>query len=136
MDAYIANAEPVKAVDYIKRIMSERGTTTSAPSSLESRPSSTPSDARPASSSADQSSVDSVALDLLLAKTYNGWNGHDKDAIAVYEALIKRVPADFRGYLAKGLFLKDHGQKADAERMFIQGEGPVTPLNPLNPLTL
>jgi Flp pilus assembly protein TadD len=110
VDAYIANAEPAKAVDYIKKIMNARdaGATTDPSSNADAK--------------ADLISVDSVALDLLLAKTYNGWNGHDNDAIAVYDALVKKNPTDFRGYLAKGLFLKDHGQKAEAERMFIQAQ--------------
>ncbi|KAG1679666.1 hypothetical protein FOA52_006183 [Chlamydomonas sp. UWO 241] len=64
--------------------------------------------------------VDSVSLDLLLGKVYSSWRGHDNDTIATYDELIKRVPSDFRGYLAKGLFLKEQGRKADAERMFLQ----------------
>jgi hypothetical protein len=32
----------------------------------------------------------------------------------------QEFPDDYRGYLAKGMFLKDKGRKADAERMFMQ----------------
>ena len=89
VDAYIANAEPAKAVEYVKRVMSEREATTSA--SSEKSGSEKESTATP-----EPSTVDYVALDLLLAKTYNGWNGHDNDAITVYDALIKKAPTDFR----------------------------------------
>ena len=37
-----------------------------------------------------------------------------------YDALITRFPEDFRGYLAKGVWLRDKGRRADAERMFLQ----------------
>ena len=37
-----------------------------------------------------------------------------------YDDLIKCFPEDFRGYLAKGVYLWDKGQRSDAERMFLQ----------------
>jgi hypothetical protein len=37
-----------------------------------------------------------------------------------YDALVARFPEDFRGYLAKGVYLRDKGRRADAERMFLQ----------------
>jgi hypothetical protein len=40
-----------------------------------------------------------------------------------YDALIGRFPEDFRGYLAKGVYLRDKGRRADAERMFLQVGG-------------
>ncbi len=40
-----------------------------------------------------------------------------------YDNLIARFPEDFRGYLAKGVFLRDKGRRADAERMFLQVRG-------------
>jgi Flp pilus assembly protein TadD len=55
-------------------------------------------------------------------KTYAAWRGHDQDALSTYDALIKAVPEDFRGYLAKGVFLKERGRKGDAERMFLQAK--------------
>lgn len=50
----------------------------------------------------------STAFDyrLLLGKVYTQWKGHNQEAEAVYDALIKDYPDDFRGYLAKGLLLK------------------------------
>lgn len=59
-------------------------------------------------------------MQLLLGKAYAGWRGHDADALAAYDALIKAAPGDFRGYLAKGVFLKERGRRSDAERMFLQ----------------
>lgn len=59
-------------------------------------------------------------MDLLLGKVYAAWRGHDNDALAVYERAVREGPEDFRAYLAKGLYLKERGRKADAERMFLQ----------------
>jgi len=36
--------------------------------------------------------------------------------------LINEHPEDFRGYLAKGIILKENGKSGDAERMFIQAK--------------
>ncbi|XP_038985920.1 uncharacterized protein LOC103705755 isoform X3 [Phoenix dactylifera] len=58
-------------------------------------------------------------VDLLLGKAYSDW-GHISDAVAVYDQLISEHPNDFRGYLAKGIILKENGKVGDAERMFIQ----------------
>ncbi|CAG7903285.1 unnamed protein product [Brassica rapa] len=58
-------------------------------------------------------------VELLLGKAYSDW-GHISDAIAVYDRLITDHPEDFRGYLAKGILLKENGSRGDAERMFIQ----------------
>ncbi|XVF23312.1 hypothetical protein REPUB_Repub13aG0026400 [Reevesia pubescens] len=63
--------------------------------------------------------VDPVQVDLLLGKAYSDW-GHVSDAVAVYDQLISSHPNDFRGYLAKGIILKENGNVGDAERMFIQ----------------
>ncbi|XVE91129.1 hypothetical protein DITRI_Ditri20bG0130000 [Diplodiscus trichospermus] len=63
--------------------------------------------------------VDPVQVDLLLGKAYSDW-GHVRDAVAVYDQLISSHPNDFRGYLAKGIILKENGNVGDAERMFIQ----------------
>ncbi|KAG2433688.1 hypothetical protein HXX76_008058 [Chlamydomonas incerta] len=64
--------------------------------------------------------LDPVGLELLTAKSFAAWRGHEQDALATYEELIKAFPEDYRGYLAKGVFLKERGRKADAERMFLQ----------------
>lgn len=45
-----------------------------------------------------------VQVELLLGKAYSDW-GHISDAIAVYDRLITDHPEDFRGYLAKVIFL-------------------------------
>ncbi|KAF8007644.1 hypothetical protein BT93_K1595 [Corymbia citriodora subsp. variegata] len=63
--------------------------------------------------------VDPIQVDLLLGKAYSDW-GHVSDAVSVYNGLISSHPNDFRGYLAKGIILKENGRAGDAERMFIQ----------------
>ncbi|KAF5829078.1 hypothetical protein DUNSADRAFT_16611 [Dunaliella salina] len=94
--------------------------------SLSSETAASTSDAATSSSSSSSSSrrpirpLEPVSVELLLAKTYSAWRGHDTDALATYDDLIKRFPEDFRGYLAKGVFLRDKGRRADAERMFLQ----------------
>ncbi|KAG0590902.1 hypothetical protein KC19_1G134000 [Ceratodon purpureus] len=64
--------------------------------------------------------VDPVQVEMLLGKAYSTWEGHTGDAIAVYDNIIASFPNDFRGYLAKGILLKDQGKASDAERLFIQ----------------
>lgn len=83
-----------------------RSSTTAASTTFSTRSSATP--------------IDTTGVDLLLGKVYAAWRGHDNDALAVYERAIETSPEDFRPYLAKGLFLKERGRKADAERMFLQ----------------
>ncbi|XP_058102511.1 uncharacterized protein LOC131246419 isoform X3 [Magnolia sinica] len=63
--------------------------------------------------------IDPIQVELLLAKAYSDW-GHVSDAVSVYDRLISMYPDDFRGYLAKGIILKENGKVGDAERMFIQ----------------
>lgn len=67
----------------------------------------------------DSQDVDPIQVELLLGKAYSDW-GHISDAISVYDQLISSYPSDFRGYLAKGIILKENGNVGDAERMFIQ----------------
>lgn len=55
-------------------------------------------------------------------KAYAGWRGHDQDALAAYDTLTGAFPTDFRGYLAKAVFLKERGRQGDAERMFLQAK--------------
>nr|XP_009414684.1 PREDICTED: uncharacterized protein LOC103995732 isoform X3 [Musa acuminata subsp. malaccensis] len=63
--------------------------------------------------------ADPIQVDLLLGKAYSDW-GRVSDAVVVYDQLISKHPDDFRGYLAKGIILKENGSVGDAERMFIQ----------------
>ncbi|KAJ4719057.1 Tetratricopeptide repeat (TPR)-like superfamily protein [Melia azedarach] len=63
--------------------------------------------------------VDTIQVELLLGKAYSD-GGRVSDAVAVYDRLISSYPNDFRGYLAKGILLKENGKFGDAERMFIQ----------------
>ncbi|BBN00875.1 hypothetical protein MPTK1_2g02840 [Marchantia polymorpha subsp. ruderalis] len=63
--------------------------------------------------------IDPIQVELLLGRSYAAW-GKPGDAVSVYDELITRYPDDFRGYLAKGVLLKDQGKTADSERMFIQ----------------
>ncbi|RLM87768.1 uncharacterized protein C2845_PM04G07920 [Panicum miliaceum] len=65
--------------------------------------------------------IDPIQVDLLLGKAYSDW-GHISDAVSVYDKLINEHPEDFRGYLAKGIILKENGKPGDAERMFIQAK--------------
>lgn len=67
----------------------------------------------------EKSQIDPIQVDLLLGKAYSDW-GHVGDAVSVYDQLISSYPNDFRGYLAKGIILKENGNVGDAERMFIQ----------------
>ncbi|KAL9157340.1 hypothetical protein ABFS82_09G135800 [Erythranthe guttata] len=69
--------------------------------------------------SSTRSDVDPIQVELLLGKAYSDW-GHISDAVSVYDGLISNHPDDFRGYLAKGIILKENGSVGDAERMFIQ----------------
>ncbi|KAL5072265.1 hypothetical protein RYX36_011249 [Vicia faba] len=71
------------------------------------------------SSPNDSQKLDPIQVELLLGKAYSDW-GHVGDAIAVYDQLISTHPDDFRGYLAKGIILKENKNIGDAERMFIQ----------------
>ncbi|XP_050103018.1 uncharacterized protein LOC126582837 isoform X2 [Malus sylvestris] len=65
------------------------------------------------------SQVDPIQVELLLGKAYSDW-GHISDAVSVYDRLISSHPNDFRGYLAKGIILRENGKAGEAERMFIQ----------------
>ncbi|KAL5823747.1 hypothetical protein ACOSQ4_021647 [Xanthoceras sorbifolium] len=67
----------------------------------------------------EQQKVDPVQVELLLGKAYSD-GGRVSDAVAVYDRIISSYPNDFRGYLAKGIILKENGKVGDAERMFIQ----------------
>ncbi|XP_077250518.1 tetratricopeptide repeat (TPR)-like superfamily protein [Tasmannia lanceolata] len=72
-----------------------------------------------ASSNLEDMQIDPIQVELLLGKAYSDW-GHVSDAVSVYDRLISMHRDDFRGYLAKGIILKENGEVGDAERMFIQ----------------
>ncbi|XP_004303801.1 PREDICTED: uncharacterized protein LOC101309273 [Fragaria vesca subsp. vesca] len=72
-----------------------------------------------AASSMTGMQVDPIQVELLLGKAYSDW-GHVSDAVSVYDRLISSHPNDFRGYLAKGIILRENGKGGEAERMFIQ----------------
>ncbi|KAK9146080.1 hypothetical protein Sjap_005983 [Stephania japonica] len=67
----------------------------------------------------DSQKIEPIQVELLLGKAYSDW-GHVSDAVSVYDQLISKYPNDFRGYLAKGIILKENGKVGEAERMFIQ----------------
>ncbi|KAJ4749017.1 Tetratricopeptide repeat (TPR)-like superfamily protein [Rhynchospora pubera] len=71
--------------------------------------------------SQNKSKIDPIQVELLIGKAYSDW-GHLSDAVAVYDKLMREHPNDFRGYLAKGIILKQNGKVGDAERMFIQAK--------------
>ncbi|XP_048616305.1 uncharacterized protein LOC106397147 isoform X1 [Brassica napus] len=105
MNAYLAAKKPDEAVKFLldtRERLNTRKTSTA--------------DSVPAETEPD---LDPIQVELLLGKAYSDW-GHISDAIAVYDRLITDHPEDFRGYLAKGIILKENGSRGDAERMFIQ----------------
>ncbi|EFJ12113.1 hypothetical protein SELMODRAFT_446745 [Selaginella moellendorffii] len=121
-EALIDANKPGEAVDELLRA---KETTKTAPGvqllkadNVEDRTSS-PAEDGTSSSSLDPVQASALDIDLLLGKAYSAWN-RPTDALTVYDALIKGRPDDFRGYLAKGVLLKEQGQASDAERMFIQ----------------
>ncbi|RYR11385.1 hypothetical protein Ahy_B04g068927 [Arachis hypogaea] len=87
--------------------------------SCRERLSSVKESAKSDSSPTNTGKLDPVQVELLLGKAYSDW-GHVSDAVAVYDQLISTYPDDFRGYLAKGIILKENKNIGDAERMFIQ----------------
>ncbi|KAK1294494.1 hypothetical protein QJS10_CPA16g00594 [Acorus calamus] len=75
----------------------------------------------PSSDGPDVNGIDPIQVELLLGKAYSDW-GRVSDAVSVYDRLISVYPDDFRGYLAKGIILKENGKVGAAERMFIQAK--------------
>uniref|UniRef100_A0A1J3K095 Protein SLOW GREEN 1, chloroplastic n=1 Tax=Noccaea caerulescens TaxID=107243 RepID=A0A1J3K095_NOCCA len=105
MNAYLAAKKPDEAVKFLlatRESLSTREISTTDSVTAE-----------------NETNIDPIQVDLLLGKAYSDW-GHISDAIAVYDRLITDHPEDFRGYLAKGIILKENGSRGDAERMFIQ----------------
>ncbi|KAF8103129.1 hypothetical protein N665_0188s0083 [Sinapis alba] len=105
MNAYLAAKKPDEAVKFLlatRERLNTRETSTADSVTPETQP-----------------DLDPIQVELLLGKAYSDWE-HISDAIAVYDRLISEHPEDFRGYLAKGIILKENGSRGDAERMFIQ----------------
>ncbi|WIA42438.1 hypothetical protein OEZ86_008435 [Tetradesmus obliquus] len=134
VDAYVANSQQAKAVSYLTGLRDQilaNAVTAAAAGSSSSSEAAAAADAasssagaagEQASSSEQQLEVDPIGVQLLLGKAYAGWRGHDQDALAAYDTLIGAFPSDFRGYLAKAVFLKERGRQGDAERMFLQAK--------------
>ncbi|XP_010429755.1 PREDICTED: uncharacterized protein LOC109124514 [Camelina sativa] len=102
MNAYLAAKKPDEAVKFLldtRELLNTKKTST-------------------ADSVTDETNLP-IQVELLLGKAYSDW-GHISDAVAVYDQLITAHPEDFRGYLAKGIILRENGSRGDAERMFIQ----------------
>lgn len=97
MNAYLAAKKPDEAVKFLLDTR-ER---------LNTRKTSTADTSVPAETEPD---LDPIQVELLLGKAYSDW-GHISDAIAVYDRLITDHPEDFRGYLAKGIILKENGSR-------------------------
>lgn len=102
-NALLADKKPDEAVQFL----------------LSARQSLNTQDPNQTDGSMESQKVDPIQVELLLGKAYSDW-GHVGDAVAVYDQLISAHPNDFRGYLAKGIILKENGKVGDAERMFIQ----------------
>ncbi|KAL0724371.1 hypothetical protein Bca4012_038970 [Brassica carinata] len=113
MNAYLAAKKPDEAVNFLlatRERLKTRETSTAGSVTAETEPDLDPIQA---------SWFLGLSVELLLGKAYSDWE-HISDAIAVYDRLISEHPEDFRGYLAKGIILKENGSRGDAERMFIQ----------------
>ncbi|CAN7085971.1 unnamed protein product [Brassica oleracea var. botrytis] len=113
MNAYLAAKKPDEAVKFL--LDTRERLNTRKTSTADSVPAETEPDLDPIQASLFLG----YGVELLLGKAYSDW-GHISDAIAVYDRLITDHPEDFRGYLAKGIILKENGSRGDAERMFIQ----------------
>ena len=65
--------------------------------------------------------VSEPELRLLLGRAYSAWPGHQQDALATYNAFLRDLPDDYRGYAAKGALLAQGEDFAGADRAFLQG---------------
>jgi Flp pilus assembly protein TadD len=115
-DAYIANGQQGKAADYVIGLR-KAGVPTKAGAEEVATAASGEGDG---SAAPPYRRLDDVSARLLLGKAYAAWRGHDGDAFATYDDLIEAYPEDFRGYLAKGVLLKQRGRQADSERLLLQ----------------
>ncbi|XP_021720286.1 uncharacterized protein LOC110687945 isoform X1 [Chenopodium quinoa] len=109
-NALLASKKPDEAVQVLLDIRERLNNGKSSDSTVKTESSTEENDAQ---------NVDPIQVELLLGKAYSDW-GHISDALSVYDQLISSHPDDFRGYLAKGIILKQNGNVGDAERMFIQ----------------
>jgi len=64
--------------------------------------------------------IDDVDAELLKARVYSGWKGKGKEAEKAFSDVVENHPEDFRGYLAKGVFMREIGRPDEA--MFKQAE--------------
>lgn len=129
-EAYVSNGQQAEAVQFFKNTREKlsKYTAMDDPSSARAEPATSATEQETATevlkaavvSNKQTLNVDSTSLDLLIAKVYSNWRGHEGDAAAAYDTIVKEHPEDYRGYLAKGVFLRDKGRRSDAERMFIQ----------------
>lgn len=58
--------------------------------------------------------------DLLLARVFARWKGHNAEALTIYDRLAEEDPEDFRVPLSKGSILKGEGRAGDAARYFMK----------------
>lgn len=65
---------------------------------------------------------DDVDSRLLEARVYSSWKGHGKDAEETYQRVIDAHGDDFRGYLAKGVFMREIGKPDQADVLFRQAK--------------
>ena len=66
--------------------------------------------------------IDDVDAELLKARVYSGWKGKGKEAEKAFSDVVENHPEDFRGYLAKGVFMREIGRPDEASSMFKQAE--------------
>jgi len=66
--------------------------------------------------------IDDVDAELLKARVYSGWKGKGKEAEKAFSDVVEKHPEDFRGYLARGVFMREIGRPDEASSMFKQAE--------------
>jgi tetratricopeptide (TPR) repeat protein len=66
--------------------------------------------------------IDGVDAELLKARVYSGWKGKGKEAEKAFSDVVEKHPEDFRGYLARGVFMREIGRPDEATSMFKQAE--------------
>ena len=66
--------------------------------------------------------IDDVDAELLKARVYSGWKGKGKEAEKAFLDVVEKHPEDFRGYLARGVFMREIGRPDEASSMFKQAE--------------
>ena len=66
--------------------------------------------------------IDDVDAELLKARVYSGWKGKGKEAEKAFSDVVEKHPEDFRGYLARGVFMREIGRPDEASSLFKQAE--------------